>query len=179
MDTGLIAALISAGITLIGVFIAYSQWRRDVQIKLENLRDNVTLELIRQRSEIYGEFFSKLEKMSTLHRDAIEKNPETAKKFVGLFQEVIYSPIGLLASSDTRQILVYARLGSKLFADGMIAYDEWLQRIWAVHLALRSDLGIIQPQWPSEIERARKRAIAQSSQSVVEQVEATKHLKYD
>lgn len=142
MDTGLIAALISAGITLLGVLIAYSQWRRDVQLQLEGLRDDVTLELIKQRMEAYEPFFIKLEEMSTFHREQIEGDPKVARKFVVVFQDAIYGSVGLLASSDTRQIIVYARLGCKLFADGVIGYDEWLQRIWAVHLAIRSDLGI-------------------------------------
>ena len=178
MDTKIVAALISAGITFLGVVVAFWRWRRDIQVKLENLRDDVTLELIKQRFKVYAPFFCELEKMSTFHRKKIENNPKLTIDFVNTFQDAIYGPVGLFASSDTRQIMVYARLGCKLYADGDITYAEWLQRIWSVHLAIRSDLGIIQPQWSSEIDRVRKRAVAQSSQSVVEQVEATKHLKY-
>lgn len=179
MDTGVLSVIISASITILSIIVAYIQWRRDVQIKIEGLRDQVATELIKQRTKAYSEFFLKLEPMSTVHRKKIEDNPKLALDFMRTFQEATYSPVGLFASSDTREIMVYARLGCKLYADGEIAYDEWLQRIWSVHYAIRSDLGISQPNWPSEIERLRQKVIAQSSQSIIEQVETTKHLRYD
>lgn len=179
MDSFLIAAIISAVITVLGVGVAYFQWRKDVQIKLESLREEATIELIKQRSGIYKEFFVNLEQMSTVHRVEIESNPSIARKFVDVFQDAIYSPVGLFASSDTREMMVYARLGCKLYSEGSITYDQWLQRIWAVHYALRSDLGISQPNWSSEVERIRENVIAQSSQSIAKQVESTRHLRYD
>ena len=179
MDSIVASALISAAITSVGVIFGQIRWRRDLQIKLEGLRDEVATELIRQRTSAYSDFFLKLEPMSTIHRAKIEQNHHLALNFMKIFQEATYSPVGLFASSDTREIMVYARLGCKLYADEKITYDEWLQRIWAVHYALRSDLGISQPNWPSEIERLRQKVIAQSSHSIIEQVETTKHLKYD
>ena len=178
MDSSVISVLISAIITIIGIGVAYTQWRRDVQIKIEHLRDEVTVELIQQRVKPYSDFIGRLEPMSTLHQGGIQEDPSVALDFMKVFQEVIYGPMGLLASSDTRQILVYARWGCKLFAEGSITYDEWLKRIWAVHLAIRSDLGIIQPNWPSVIERLRKRMVAEDSQRIAEQVESAKHLAY-
>jgi hypothetical protein len=179
MDSGLIAALISGVITIIGIGIAYVQWRRDVQIKIEHLRDQVTAELIQQRVEPYSALMRELEPMSTLHREKIQNHPNLVRDFLKVFQEAVYGSVGLLASSDTRQILVYARWGCILFAEGKISYDKWLKRIWAVHLAIRSDLGIIQPNWPSEIERLRKQIIAETSRSIAEQVESIIHLAYD
>lgn len=170
MDTGILSVIISASITILGIIVAYIQWRRDVQIKIEELRDQVTAELIKQRTKEYSDFIQKLEPMSTIHRKDIEDDPKLALDFMRIFQEATYSPVGLFASSDTRQILVYARLGCKLYADGEITYNEWLQRIWSVHYAIRSDLGISQPNWPDEIERLRQKVIAQSSQSIIEQV---------
>ncbi len=179
MDSGLVAALISGVITIIGIGIAYVQWRRDVQIKIEHLRDQVTVELIQQRVEPYSLLMKELEPMSTLYQENIQKHPNLASDFAKVFQEAIYGPIGLLASSDTRQVLVYARWGCVLLAKDKISYDEWLKRIWAVHLAIRSDLGIIQPNWPSEIERLRKQIVAETSRSIAEQVESIIHLAYD
>ena len=179
MDTSILSVIISASITILGIIVAYIQWRRDVQIKIEGLRDQVATELIKQRTKAYSDFFVKLEPMSTVHRREIEENPKLALDFMRTFQEATYSPVGLFASSDTREIMVYARLGCKLYADGEISYDEWLQRIWSLHYAIRSDLGISQPNWPSEIERLRQKVIAQSSQSIIAQVESTKHLRYD
>lgn len=114
MDSALLAALVSAFITLFGLGLAYYQWRRDIQVKLESLREEVTVELVRQRSKFYGSFFGKLEKMSTVHRRQIEADPQLVLNFMELFQKAIYGPVGLFASSDTREILVYARLGCKL-----------------------------------------------------------------
>lgn len=179
MDPSLLAALVSAAITIIGIGMAYVQWRRDVQIKIEKLRDEVVVELIQQRVEPYSEFIKELEPMSTLHQKELKRRPSLALDFTRVFQGAIYGPVGLLASSDTRQILVYARWGCVLFSEGRISYDQWLKRIWAVHLAIRSDLGIIQPNWPSEIERLRRQIVAESSRSIAEQVESVEHLAYD
>lgn len=159
--------------------MAYAQWRRDVEVRLESIREEVTVEIIRQRVKPYSNLITKLERMSTVHRREIEKNPQVALDFMKVFQDAIYSPVGLLASSDTREIVLYARLGCKLFAEGAITYDEWLQRVWAVHYAIRSDLSIAQPAYPSEIERLREQVIADSSRSVKEQVESMRHLRYD
>lgn len=87
---------------------------------MESLREEVAVELVRQRVKPYSSFITKLERMSTVHRREIERNPKAVLDFMKVFQDAIYSPVGLFASSDTREIMVYARLGCKLFAEGTI-----------------------------------------------------------
>ncbi len=157
MDTNLIISIAGAVIPIIGIVIAYSQWRKDVQLKLEVLRDEVTAELVRQRIAPYSEFMKKLEALSNFHLGEIEANTKKKISTFPILQEAIYGSIGLLASHDTREILVYAREGCKLFDEKKLSKEELGKRIWAVHLGLRSDLGIFQPEWPNEIERLRKK----------------------
>lgn len=121
MEPALAAALVSAVITLVGVGFAYAQWRRDVQIRLEGFQEQVAVELVRRRVDVYKEFFPRIEPLSTVHRKEIESDPRLALEFAQVFQDGIYGSLGLLASSDTREILVYARQGCKLYAERVIA----------------------------------------------------------
>lgn len=165
--TAFIGATTSLVVALVTTLFAWLQWRRDVQIKLAEIRDEVTTELIRQRVKPYNEFVQKLEPMSSVHREEVEANPKIANEFEKIFQEALYGPVGMLASHDTRQFIVYARLSCTAFAKNYINYEDWRSSVWSVLLALRSDLGIVQPDWDNEIDRLSKKNIIASSQHIV------------
>jgi hypothetical protein len=165
MEPSILAALISAFVASIGVVFGYSQWRRDVKIKLGQIREEVSVELIRQRIEPYAEFMKDLEALSSLHLDEVQAHPE--KMFAGMqvLQDAVYGKVGLLTSHSTRQVLLYVRAGCKHFVEGKITKGELTARLWALHFALRSDLGIAQPEWPSEVERIHADALRDEGQS--------------
>lgn len=152
-DGGIMAALVSGSITAFGIGIAYVQWRRDVRLRLNRFREEVTVELVRQRIGPYNDLMRRLEPMSVVHNASIRGNRSQVAPFLSVFQDAIYGMVGLLASHDTRRIIVYAREGCLQFANGKIDYEAWLGRVRAVHIALRSDLGIGQAGLMSEVER--------------------------
>lgn len=168
MDS-LMSALISAIVTTIGIGLAYLRWRKDVDIRREELRNDfnirreelreeITAELVRQRVKPYSEFMKNLKSMSAENEKEIRKNPHKALDFVDVLQDAIYGEVGLLASNVTRGIIVYARKGCKDFAESKIDFPRLKQHFWAIHNGLRSDLGISQSDWPDEIERVRSQA---------------------
>jgi hypothetical protein len=156
METNLIISVAGAVIPIVGIMIAYYQWRKDVQIKLAFLQDQVTAELVKQRMQPYTELMKKLEALSRYHIREMVANPRLKRNTFSILQSALYDAVGLLASHDTREILVYAREGCRKFDEKKADGEELGKRIWALQLGLRSDLGIYQPEWPSEIERLRK-----------------------
>jgi hypothetical protein len=166
MTAAFIGALTSLVVVSVTSLFAWLRWRRDVHIKLEQIRDDVTAELIRQRVKPYANFIKALEPMSSLHKKEIEADPQIANSFANIFQEAIYGSVGILASHDTREFIVYARLSCVAFAQNIIKYEDWLKSVWAVSLALRSDLGITQPDWDNEIDRLRRQNITEGIRSI-------------
>ncbi len=176
MDSNLIAAIISALVTIIGITLAYFKWRMDVKVQLENLRDEITVELIRKRMDEYGKFLQKLEPMSHIHEETIRNNRKIALEFVNIIQEDMYSNVGLLCSHHTRYIMGLTREYCRKYGSNEegSSYEGLKKRIWALQLSLKSDLGIPQPemQWLSEFDRLRKRTLSRSNEELKRQVEA-------
>lgn len=156
MDTNLIAAIISASITTVGIIFAYIQWRRDVRIKLARLREEVTSELVKQRIPAYSKLMKNLEKMSVIYQEKHRGQPELILKYLKVFQDAVYGEVGLLAFHDTRKILIFCREGCIDYAAQRISYEEWLGRIRALHIVLRSDLGIVQPGLSNEVDKLQE-----------------------
>lgn len=165
MDPTISAALISAVVATITVGFGYSQWRRDLKLKLGQIREEVSVELIRQRIEPYADFMNGLEALSSLHLDEIQAHPDKLFGGIQVLQDAIYGKVGLLASHSTREVVLYVRVGCQDFAKGKISRNELTLRLWALHIALRSDLGIAQPKWPSEVERIHEDASKYESQA--------------
>lgn len=158
MDSSLIAACVSATVTAVGLFLGYIQWRRDVRVKVDEIRKEVSLKLVTERIEPYTELMQGLEIASTFHREGLQ--PELGELLDAL-QKAIYGRVGLLASHTTRQILLYCRDGAQKLAGGRIDHGDLVIRLWALHFSLRADLGITQPEWPNEVDAVQKAASKQ------------------
>lgn len=179
MDSNILAALISAFITATGGLLTYFQLRKDFKYKLQHLREEVTVELLKLRVEPYSHFMRKLKKLSGRDIKEYKGNLQKRKECFHIFQETLYSEVGLLASHDTRKMIIYARTGCLLFIKNEKFYPELLNRIRAVHIALRSDLGIVQPGWLSEVEKIRKKIDSNESANIITDLNENKHLLYE
>lgn len=168
MDTNLIAAIISGFVATFGILFAYTQWRRDVKIKLGQLKETVSVELIRQRIEPYTELMHRLEMLSSIHKEELESSPKKVQAFIDILQKLLYGKVGLLASHETRLMLIYLRSGCFGFMKRKIEFSDLMKRLWALHFSLRSDLGITQPSWSSEIERIRNEPGKNDEQTIAE-----------
>jgi hypothetical protein len=172
MQPTLIAIFVSSTVTIIGLLVGYTQWRRDIQIKLGQIRETVSVELIRQRIEPYAEFYRDLEMASRFHEKEFQANPKKINEFMTVLQNAVYGKIGLLASHETRLILLYVKSACIDFMEKRAPFAELQLRLWALHLSLRSDLGISQPQWSSEIERIRTDATNRQEKSIADLVKS-------
>jgi hypothetical protein len=168
MDTNLIAAIISGFVATFGILFAYTQWRRDVKIKLGQFRETVSVELIRQRMEPYSELMHHLEMLSSVHEEELMSTPKKMQVFIDNLQNLLYGKVGLLASHETRLMLIYLRSGCMGFMKRKIAFHDLMMRLWALHFSLRSDLGISQPSWTNEIERIRNEPAKDDEQTIAE-----------
>ena len=174
-------ALISAFVTLIGTLIATLKWRRELEFKLKGFRDEVTSDLIKRRVECNEEFLSRLEPLSQSHKDELEKDKERVKKYSLLFHEAMYGKVGLLASNHTRVVIGWARKACVLYSEEKIGFEEFIKHIWAVHIGIRSDIGIPQKlhDWPSEIDSKGKAANEFSEEEILSQIRNIKPHTYE
>ena len=162
----MLGAVISAIVTIAGLAFGYVQWRRDVHLKLGQIREEVSVELIRQRVRPYSEFMQRLERLSSAHLDDIKASVSDVASALDLLQEAVYGPVGLLASHTTRRVLLYVRVGIRDLQSGIVDTRELAARLWSLHFALRADLGISQPDCPSEIERVHAAVSAASEERI-------------
>lgn len=175
----MMSILVSAAITVVGILLAYAQWRRDLRVKLEAVHDDVLRDLVQRRVEPFTDFMARLEPMSRRRSGDLVANRELARQHAEIFHQAIYSPVGLLASTETREIIIYARAGCLQFSDWAISATDLQNRVWAVHQALRSDLGLPQALWMNEVERRRLRLTYGSDDAVEDRVRSAIHLTYD
>lgn len=180
MDSQFLGVLVAAITSIIVTpLIQIFQTRREKQLKLTTIQDEISAELIRQRITPYKEFFKQLEGASSLYQYNTITQPERMEKYFEIFQDATYGDVGLLASYETREILVAARQGCKLYSKGELSYSELQKRLWAVHVSLKSDLGISQPNRLSEVERLRNRQVAADSRDVDKIIHTTPHIYYN
>lgn len=171
--------VVSAGITVVGILLAYAQWRRDLRLRLDAVHDDLLRDLVQRRVEPFTELMSRLEPMSRRRQPALVADRELARGYAEVFHQAVYGPVGLLASTETREIIIYARAGCLLFAEWAISAADLRDRIWAVHQALRSDMGLPQPLWMNEVERRRLRLTSGSDDAVADRARSAIHLTYD
>ncbi len=141
------AAIISAAVTTIGFLIAYFRWKHEVNLKIGEIKKEVTSEIIKQRFIPFSQLMEQLEITSSIHKERLKKDKECRAEVTKIFQNAIYGKVGLFASHETRQIIIIGRLTSEKFEDDPSIYEEWRRITWASILALRNDLGIPQPRW--------------------------------
>lgn len=155
MTTEIIAALIGASVPTFIAIVAYLQWRRDFELKSRQLSEAVTAELIGQRIGPYTELMQELRLGSSHHDTVSGMSAETIERLFDILQSAIYGATGLLATHETRQLMLHARSGCILYKRKAIDYQQLMLRLWALHLSLRSDLGIHQPEWESTVEKVQ------------------------
>lgn len=173
------AALISALITVIGITAATVRWRRDFDQRLQRIHEEVAKQLIELRIEAYATFLQQLEPLSRRWAHELMANRQKVKEFAEIFHHAGFGTVGLLASHDTRELIFAARAACLQYAEMKMPFDRLIQRIWALHRALRSDLGLDQPNWPNEIERRRLRQLAGDADAIDAIVENALGITYD
>ena len=148
MDDKLITALISASVSLVVAGLGYWKTKRSLSLQARRVHESVTEELIKQRIDPYTSFLSELEQSSNFHCNN-SFDDDVLASFEKSVHTALYGKVGLLASHETRQLLVYTRIGCDDYRKKLngVVFDNLLMRRWALLVAIRSDLGIVQPAW--------------------------------
>ena len=63
---------------------------------------------------------AKFRVFSSIHADDFRKNPQQIQNLFEVLQDAVCDEVGLSSSHDTRQLLLYARLGCIQYADNQI-----------------------------------------------------------
>lgn len=155
MDSEVAAALIGASVPTIIAIIAYLQWRRDFEQTARQLQEGVAAELIRQRIEPYTDLMRRLRAASSMQDRVEELDEKDVAILLDTLQDAIYGSAGLLASHETRQLILFAREGCLRYQDGTLSHRLLMFRLWSVQLSLRSDLGITQPEWDTAVDKVQ------------------------
>ena len=152
-----LAAVISAAVSMTVAFLAYRQSRLDIEVKQHQLSESVTAELIRQRVAPYTDLMKGMECASSCHDTVTELGTQSIDQLARVIQKAVYGQVGLLATHETRQLILHVRAGCVLYTSRGITHSQLMLRLWALHLSLRSDLGIHQPDWETAVDKIQKK----------------------
>lgn len=179
MSPQVTAAIVAGGVALVGVAVTYVSTRRQLKATREEIHDEVNRDLVSRRIDPYVQFMSQLAPLSRRREEALRENRREVSELADVFQAAIYGPVGVLASNDTREIIVSCRAACLQFAAWELPLDRLLKRVWALHQGLRSDLGVAQPGWQNEIERRRLGLMANDANDVERIIESARHVTYE
>jgi hypothetical protein len=179
------AALMSAAVSgLIGLmtFVA-ALWRLRHEQRRERERADETLtsDLVKERVDPYIAFMRSLESMSNTrlaHLSEEERRREAAS-FGDVFHRAIYGEVGLLATHETREVIVCARARCRGYAEGRCSYEDMLDAVWAIHQMLRSDLNLRQPRLTHAIERLRQDEMPEDKRAIEDLIRSMVHIRYE
>ena len=94
-----LAAIVSAIVSLTVALISFRQSRRDTEMRERQLAESVTSELIRQRIAPYSDFMAGMTCVSSKHDTVQGFDREHIHQLVEVIQSAIYGPIGLLCNT--------------------------------------------------------------------------------
>ena len=156
MSTEITSAILGASVPTAIAILAYCRWRSDFALKAGHLRDSVTEEQVRLRLKPYAALMKELKAASSKNDTETCLETNVLEQVESALQNAIYGEVGLLSSHESRQLIVHCRAGCRLCSSKSISHRDLMLRFWALHLSLRSDLGISQPEWESVVEKAQK-----------------------
>ena len=152
----LTSMLLSFLVSFITILIGWLTWRKEYQQKVKRLREDVSKHLIELRMEAYTDLLSNLKVYSNIRNRSNEDVKDDVIKNRHILHDQLYNKVGLICSHETRQLILYALMGFNEFIDNKITTLELNNRLWALHISLRSDLGIIQPDWEDSVDKINK-----------------------
>ena len=180
MNESIITVAISASIALLTLI--YTYWNNRVQNQNNRIKvfEDINVELIKQRIEVYTVFMTELIIISSVEAKNLSSEPlrEKAKALIQLIQKNIFSKIGLLASHEAREIILRLRSKCISFLEGKISFAEVHTAAMGVHQILRSDLGVAQPGLSNNIEKLRAGEIAGKGEQIERIINGMNHIKW-
>lgn len=165
---GVVFSALLSGIVAIAVWIGSSVHRS--RTERERSDEQISLKLLERRIEPYADLMKKLAYVSSLYLRDLDKTGRQAKtlEVFNHLHAAVYGPVGLLASTVTRETILCARRRCKAFAESKCEEEEMLDAIWAVHQMLRSDLNHHQDRVTREFDRVRSKLDRNMTGDVIE-----------
>jgi hypothetical protein len=125
-----------------------------------------------------------------LGEDEKKKDAEKVNELLNIIQNFIYGKGGLLASHETREMILRLRTKCNNFIisqknqlnldqDANNDFREVKFALWGVHQMLRADLNLKQPQMAEEVKRIRSKKIAASIEDIETIVSEIIHLDWE
>ncbi len=149
----LIPAIVSAAVALVVGGLSFWQATRSLRLQSRQIREAVTVEHIKARLPVYEPFMQALECASSRHQTNGELEESRVNNARDLLQNAIYGNVGLVASFETRELILYTRSQCARYLNGKVSYEDFKLAFWSLHISLRSDLGISQPGWQDAVRK--------------------------
>lgn len=175
-----VLAAVVSGIVAILVTIGSSMHRS--RIERERSDEQVSLKLLERRIEPYTDLMKQLAKVSHLYLGDLDEEGRRAKalEVFNVLHSAIYGPVGVLASTVTRETILCARRRCKGYAERDCDERSMQNAIWAVHQMLRSDLNHHQDRVTREFDRVRSKLDRNMTEDVIEYLVANMpHVQFE
>lgn len=128
------------------------QWQESFRAELRrNLIEESTLEITSLRIKLYGGVWRMLKVTSHYEWRSQPDLKDTVKRLVEQLSEVAFSETGMVMSDRSRRLLTNLRSGCAQFLRDEIPGQEVIDRAHMLKHGLRSDLGIIDYEYESDL----------------------------
>lgn len=169
MTSEILTALIAGGISIVGLIINYvitlqttkneeRRWQESFSAELRrNLAQESALEIMRRRRQLYGEVWKALKVSAGYEWKKHKDQKEVVQQLADYLTDVAYSETGLLMSDRSRRLITNLRIGCGDFLRDAIPGEEIINRTYLLKHSMRSDLGIIDHEYESDLEEVAHR----------------------
>jgi hypothetical protein len=128
------------------------RWQESFRAELRrNLTQESTLEIIRRRISLYGEVWKVLKVTAGYEWRRLEDQKTAVKQLADYLTDISFGEAGLLMSDRSRRLLVNLRSGCGAFLKDLLPDKELIDRAHLLKHSLRSDLGIIDYEYESDL----------------------------
>lgn len=156
----------------VGLKALYDHWK-EVRRDRNKTDESLSTALQEKRLKPYTELMKCLEKISNTHMRTLapEQQRQVAREIAMVLHNAIYGEIGLLATTETREVILCARSQCAQFAAAQATYEEMRLAIWAIHQMLRADLNLHQHKVQRDIDRIRSgKGLPETQQENIEKL---------
>jgi hypothetical protein len=128
------------------------QWQESFRAELRrNLAQESTLEIVRLRMKCYAEIWKELRITGSYEWKNLADPKASVQQLVDRLTDIAYGEIGMIMSDRSRLLLTNFRAGCAAFIREEISAEELIDRAHQLKHSMRSDLGIIDHKYESDL----------------------------
>ena len=177
LEPAVLAAIISSVISMLSALIIRKRWKREFKLAENKIFEEITGKQVSLRVKPYAEFMQELKLLSSLKMNPLspEEKIVEVKKMIEVLQNTVFGEVGLLASHETRETIMFFISRCLKFVNGDIEYSQVKKASWKVHQMLRSDLGLPQPGLLNSLEKMKKEELAGTEPQILKLLDGMHH----